>query len=94
MDQLKIELDALEKTVMQSEGLPGKEREQRKSKVAEFKARFNMMRDNILESINANASGAVKVTKKFDANSEEVANMSNKELKNQTQEMMESNYCS
>jgi len=34
LDQLSIELDALEKTVNQSEGIPKKEKEKRKSTVA------------------------------------------------------------
>ena len=52
MDHLSVELDALEKTVNQSEGMPKKESEKRKGIVAEYKAKFDVMRNGILESIN------------------------------------------
>lgn len=79
--------------------MPKKESEKRKGIVAEYKAKFDVMRNGILESINnVSPSGvillhnlqAAKVAKKFDGESEEARSMSNKQLAKMSQDMLNS----
>eukprot|EP00826_Nyctotherus_ovalis_P025483 TRINITY_DN1975_c0_g3_i4.p3 TRINITY_DN1975_c0_g3~~TRINITY_DN1975_c0_g3_i4.p3 ORF type:complete len:150 (-),score=39.94 TRINITY_DN1975_c0_g3_i4:373-822(-) len=97
LEQLNVEVQGLERSILKSEGLAltNKEKEKRKTKVVELRAKFNFFRDGVLEEINASLSGENRPSKSkplrgAEGESDEIRDLSNKELRSQAQNQLKS----